>query len=230
MAPKTNPQNSTPTTPILTTLLTTLILILSQTPTHRAADPDPLQDFCVASSTTASFQINGFPCKNRSKVTSDDFFFHGFTHEGNTSNPFGSNITSGNVLSFPGLNTLGLSMNRVDLRVGGINPPHVHPRATETGVVIKGKVLVGFLSSDNKLYMKNLSEWDMFVAPRGTVHFQMNVGKSKATLVTAFNSQLPGAVVVSTNLFDSEPAVPDMVLEKGFRVGKKVVDEIKSRF
>ncbi|XWS48093.1 hypothetical protein CRYUN_Cryun13aG0043300 [Craigia yunnanensis] len=195
-------------------------------PSH-SADPDPLQDFCVAN-LSASTSVNGFPCKPASEITSDDFFFDGFTEEGNTTNIFASSLTPGNVLTFPGLNTLGLAMNRVDFAPGGLNPPHLHPRASETGVVIKGKLLVGFVASNNVFYSKVLTAGQMFVIPRGLVHFQLNVGEGKALAFTAFNSHLPGAVVVPINLFAS--SIPNAVLTKTFQVDADVIDTIRSKF
>lgn len=174
--------------------------------------------------------VNGFPCKPVSAVTSDDFFFDGLMKEGSTDNIIGSNVTSGNVLSFPGVNTLGISMNRVDIAPGGINPPHSHPRATESGVVIYGKVLVGFVSTGNVFYSKVLSVGQMFVIPRGLVHFQKNIGEEKALLITSFNSQNPGLVVPSVTLFGSRPSIPTDILAKAFQVDANIVEVIKSKF
>ncbi|XP_019197286.1 PREDICTED: germin-like protein subfamily T member 1 [Ipomoea nil] len=200
----------------------------------HCADPDPLQDFCVAvldNSSSSIPGVNGFPCKPASEVTSDDFFFDGFTQEGDTNNVFGSALTPGNVLTFPALNTQGIAMNRVDIGPGGMNPPHSHPRASETGVVIQGKVLVGFVTAaGNVFYSKVLRKGEMFVIPRGLVHFQMNVGKNKALLFTAFNSQLPGAVVLPLTLFASKPPIPVEVLTKAFQVDADVVHGIKAKF
>ncbi|PIM97756.1 hypothetical protein CDL12_29771 [Handroanthus impetiginosus] len=210
-----------------------LILILAifslfTSPSH-SADPDPLQDFCIAD-LKEPISVNGFPCKPPSNVTSDDFFFDGLIKEGDTNTPFKSSITQGNVLAFPGLNTLGISMNRVDLAPGGLNPPHTHPRATESGIVVQGKVLVGLITTANVFYSKNMTAGEMFVAPRGLMHFQLNVGEEKALIFTAFNSHLPGAAWPSLNLFGSNPPVPDDVLTKAFQVDKSVVDLIKSKF
>ncbi|KAL2482483.1 Germin-like protein subfamily T member 1 [Forsythia ovata] len=203
-------------------------LFLLPLPSH-SSDPDPLQDFCIGD-TKSAFSVNGFPCKPAINVSSDDFFFDGLSKEGNTSNPFGSIVTPGNVLAFPGLNTLGISMNRVDVAPGGLNPPHSHPRAAETGVLINGKILVGIITTGNVLYSKILNPGQMFVIPKGLIHFEMNVGEEKALIFTAFNSHLPGAVVVPLNLFASKPSVPDGVLTKAFQVEKTVIDEIKSKF
>uniref|UniRef100_F6GTC6 Germin-like protein n=1 Tax=Vitis vinifera TaxID=29760 RepID=F6GTC6_VITVI len=195
----------------------------------RSADSDPLQDFCIAD-LNATVIVNGFPCKPASAVTSDDFFFDGLSKEGSTANIFGSSVTRGNVLSFPGVNTLGISMNRVDIAPGGMNAPHWHPRSSESGVVIQGRVLVGFMTTGNVFYSKNLTVGQMFVIPIGLVHFQQNIGEEKALLFTAFNSQNPGSVVASVNLFGSTPSIPNDVLTKAFQVDANVVNGIKSKF
>ena len=205
-----------------------LVLLFTPFPSH-SADPDPLQDFCVAD-LNATFSVNGYPCKPISATTSEDFFFNGLSNEGNTSTIFGASITPANVQTFPGLNTLGISMNRVDFAPGGMNPPHSHPRATESGVIIQGKLLVGFVTTDNVFHSKVLTAGQMFVVPRGLVHFQLNVGEGKALAFTAFNSHLPGVVLPSTTLFASTPPIPNQVLTKAFQVGDDVVNSIKSKF
>ncbi|KAI3993670.1 hypothetical protein MKX01_002683 [Papaver californicum] len=194
------------------------------------SDPDQLQDFCVADLNATATVLNGFPCKPVSQVSSSDFFFSGLTKEGNTNNIFGVGVTPGNVLSFPGLNTLGLSMNRVDYAPGGVNPLHSHPRATEAGVIIKGEVLVGFISTTNVFYSKVLKKGEMFVIPKGLVHFQKNVGQGKAVTITSFNSQLPGAAVLPATLFASNPAIPNDILATNFQLDETVITSIKSKF
>ncbi|CAK9141416.1 unnamed protein product [Ilex paraguariensis] len=206
-----------------------LIVLMILPLLFTSADPDALQDFCVAD-LKASISVNGFPCKPASEVISDDFFFDGLSKEGNTTNIFGVNVTVGNVRTFPGLNTLGISMNRVDLAPGGENPPHSHPRSTESGVVIEGRVLVGFVTTGNVFYSKILTAGQMFVIPQGLVHFQFNVGEGKALIFTAFNSQLPGSVIVPLTLFASKPSIPDEVLSKAFQVEEDVISGIKSKF
>ncbi|KAK9116967.1 hypothetical protein Sjap_015914 [Stephania japonica] len=194
-----------------------------------SSDPDPLQDFCVAD-LNGAISVNGFPCKPMPEVKPSEFFYDGLTKEGNTSNPFGATVTAANVLAFPALNTLGISMNRVDFAPGGLNPPHSHPRASEAGLVIMGELLVGFVTTDNVFRSKVLKPGEMFVIPRGVVHFQLNVGKGKAMTVTSFNSQMPGAVILPLNLFASQPSLPYDVLTKAFQVDQKVINEIKFKF
>jgi quercetin dioxygenase-like cupin family protein len=211
-------------------MLSCLVMLMLLPLPSLMADPDPLQDFCVADLGASESVLNGFPCKPASNVSSDDFFFDGLSKEGNTTNIFGSNVTAGSVLTFPGLNTLGISLNRVDFAIGGVNPPHSHPRATETVLVISGQLLVGFVTTGNVYFSKVLTAGQIFVIPRGLVHFQKNVGPGKALAFTSFNSQLPGAAIVPLNLFASTPLIPNDVLTKTFQVGDDVVNSIKSKF
>ncbi|KAK9995915.1 hypothetical protein SO802_020601 [Lithocarpus litseifolius] len=130
-----------------------------------SADSNSLQDFCVAD-LNASISINGYPCKPASKVNGSDFFFDiyiGFTLTSNLN----FNVTPTNVVSFPAINTLGISIYRLDYGPGGLNPPHSHPRASECGVVLKGRLLVGFVTTQNVYYFKVLKPGGIFVIPRG---------------------------------------------------------------
>ncbi|KAK7857378.1 germin-like protein subfamily T member 1 [Quercus suber] len=210
-------------------LLSCLLMLLLLPVPSLSADPDSLQDFCVAD-LNASISINGFPCIPASKVNASDFFFD-LSKEGvtNTSN-LNSSVTPANVLAFPAVNTLGISMNRVDLGPGGLNPPHSHPRATEMGLVVEGSILVGFVTTSNVYYSKVLTTGEVFVIPRGLVHFQKNVGNGKGIVFTSFNSHMPGVVISSTTLFGSQPPMPNEVLTQAFQVDDAVVNSIKSKF
>ncbi|MBA0686070.1 hypothetical protein Goari_013691, partial [Gossypium aridum] len=89
-----------------------------------ASDPDHLQDFCVAATTSR------IPCKKAVNVTEVDFFFGGLANSAVINNLVGSVITTANVEKIPGLNTLGVSLARIDYQPDGLNPPHTHPRAS----------------------------------------------------------------------------------------------------
>ncbi|KAI3979329.1 hypothetical protein MKX01_020537 [Papaver californicum] len=194
------------------------------------ADPDQLQDFCVADLNTTTTIVNGFPCKPVSQVTSNDFFFSGLVNEASTDNPFGLGVRFGDVENFPGLNTLGLSINRAHFAPGGIIPIHTHPRANEANFVIKGNVRFGFITTTNVLYSKVLKAGEMAIVPKGLVHFVQNVGSGKADILAVFDSQLPGTASLPFNLFGSTPALPDDLLAKNFQVDEKVIASIKSKF
>ncbi|XP_010247869.1 PREDICTED: germin-like protein 5-1 [Nelumbo nucifera] len=193
-----------------------------------ASDPDLLQDICVAD-LNSGVKMNGFACKEASNVSAADFFFDGLGKAGQTNNTMGSLVTAANVQKIPGLNTLGVSLSRIDYAPGGLNPPHTHPRATEVVFVLEGQLDVGFITTANVLISKTISKGDIFVFPRGLVHFQKNNGDVPAAVIAAFNSQLPGTQSIAATLFAASPTVADNVLTKAFQVGTKEVEKIKSR-
>ncbi|KAH6818987.1 germin-like protein 10 [Perilla frutescens var. frutescens] len=190
-------------------------------------DPDSLQDICVADLTSA-VKVNGFPCK--ANATADDFFFAGIANPGATNNSVGSLVTGANVQKIPGLNTLGISLARIDYAPGGLNPPHTHPRATEVVFVLEGELDVGFITTANVLFFKSIKKGDVFAFPKGLVHFQKNNGEVPAAVISAFNSQLAGTQSIATTLFAATPPVPDNVLSQAFMIGTDEVEKIKSNF
>ncbi|XP_058191188.1 germin-like protein 5-1 [Rhododendron vialii] len=191
-----------------------------------SADPDLLQDVCVADLTSA-VKLNGFACKPT--FNASDFFFAGLANPGLTNNLMGSNVTAANVMQIPGLNTLGVSMARIDYAPGGLNPPHTHPRGTEVIFVLYGELDVGFITTANVLVSKSITQGEIFTFPKGLVHFQINNGKVPAAVIAAFNSQLPGVQVIAPTLFTATPPVPDHVLTTAFQIGTKEVEKIKSK-
>ncbi|MFS7920974.1 hypothetical protein Hanom_Chr03g00231171 [Helianthus anomalus] len=196
-----------------------------------AFDPKPLQDFCVADPNSSVF-INGMACKNPMQIQANDFYFRGLNLRGNTSNPFGFMVQPVTVAQLPGLNTLGISMVRIDYAPWGINPPHTHPRATEIITVLEGTLQVGFITSypEYRLITKVLYKGDVFVFPVGLVHFQQNVGNKNAVAIGALSSQNPGAIFVGNAVFGSNPTISSDILAKAFQVDKKVVDLLKAKF
>lgn len=130
--------------------------------------------------------MNGFACK--SNISSDDFFFAGLAKPALANNTFGATVTSASVQQINGLNTLGVSMARIDYAPGGINPPHTHPRATEIVFVLEGELDVGFITTENKLFSKTIKVGEIFTFPRGLIHYQLNSGKVPAAVIVGFNS------------------------------------------
>ncbi|CAL9754119.1 unnamed protein product, partial [Musa acuminata subsp. burmannicoides] len=184
-----------------------------------ASDPSPLQDFCVADK-NSKVLVNGFVCKDPKQVTAEDFFFMGLDKAGNTVNKLGSMVTAVNVNKLVGLNTLGISMVRIDYGPKGLNPPHTHPRATEILTVIEGQLLVGFVTSNtddgNRLFTKMLKKGDVFVFPEGLIHFQFNPGYTNTVAIGALSSQNPGTITIANAVFGSKPPISDDVLAKAF--------------
>ncbi|KAI0527440.1 hypothetical protein KFK09_003041 [Dendrobium nobile] len=211
-----------------------LLLLLHSSllfPPTAAYDPEPNQDFCVAiPDSPNSISINGFPCKPSSSVTSDDFFSTILSINLTTNDRFGANASFADVLSFPGLNTLGISLVRVVFAPAGLVQPHTHPCATELVFVTEGQLLVGFVATDGRYFSKVVGAGELFVIPMGLMHFQYNVGEVTAAATVAFNSQLPGTVIAARSLFGSKPAVPDVVLSEAFGVEEEVVKQIRAKF
>ncbi|ESR45079.1 hypothetical protein CICLE_v10003582mg [Citrus x clementina] len=141
--------------------------------------------------------------------------------------PISINVTLGDVSGFPAVNTQGVSLFRIDLDVGGINPPHTHPRGTEAGIVTREKVLVGLVTTNNTFFSKVLTPGMVFLIPRALIHFQLNVGKGPATFIPIFNTQNPGVSDSLTTLFDTTPPIPNEVLTKSFRVSDDVINAIR---
>ncbi|KAF5738367.1 germin-like protein 1 [Tripterygium wilfordii] len=196
-----------------------------------ASDSSPLQDFCVADP-MSTVMVNGLACKEPEKARANDFFFSGLNVAGNTSNAVGSRVTAVNVAQIPGLNTLGISLVRIDYAQWGINPPHTHPRATEILTVLEGSLEVGFVTSnpENRHITTVLKKGDVFVFPVGLVHYQRNVGLGNAVAIAGLNSQNPGVITIANAVFGANPEIDRDVLAKAFQLEKNVIAYEQSKF
>ncbi|RLN25427.1 germin-like protein 1-3 [Panicum miliaceum] len=214
-------------------ILLAVLLALAAAPlVVVAGDPDMLQDVCVADyhSLKGPLRLNGFPSKRHENVTANDFISGLLAKLGNTGNAVGSAVTAATVERLPGLNTLGVSMARIDFAPWGVNPPHIHPRATEIIFVLQGSLHVGFITTANRLYARTVCRGEVYVFPRGLMHFQKNNGGTPAAVISAFNSQLPGTQAVAQTLFGASPAVPTDVLARAFQIDGGLVEATKSKF
>ncbi|KAL2902604.1 Germin-like protein subfamily 2 member 4 [Bienertia sinuspersici] len=203
-----------------------VVVLLATAISAFANDPDMLQDVCVADH-TSEILVNGFPCKSMSNVTAEDFFFTGISKPGKINNLLGSKVTGANVKGIPGLNTLGVSMARVDFGPYGLNPPHIHPRATEIIFVLEGELYVGFITTSNKFISKFIKAGEVFVFPKGLAHFQKNTSKKQTSVIAAFNSQFPGAQQFVASLFTSTPPVPNLVLAQSLNIDLHEAEAIR---
>ncbi|EYU24547.1 hypothetical protein ABFS82_04G115100 [Erythranthe guttata] len=167
-----------------------------------AGDGDSIHDFCP---TDAAQQqkifINGLPCKNPVNVTSSDFKSSLLSESGDTDNFYRSSTTIATAAEFPGLNALGLSASRTDMEADGNVAPHAHPRASEIIFVRSGVVVAGFVDSNNRVFQKRMGEGDVFVFPKGLLHYCFNGGFEGATFYSVMNSQNPGLVRISGAMF-----------------------------
>ncbi|XP_052119415.1 germin-like protein subfamily 1 member 7 isoform X4 [Arachis duranensis] len=170
-------------------------------------DPNPLQDFCVALNDTQN------------------------ANPGNVVNKLGSNVTPVSVNELPGLNTLGISLARLDFAPKGLIPPHTHPRAIEIFTVVEGTLFVGFVTSNqnntNHLFTIVRNKGDVFMFPIGLIHFQLNMGYGNVVAISSLSSQNPGVITVVNAVFGSTPPISPEVLTKVFQVHKKVINYLE---
>lgn len=194
------------------------------------SDPDPLQDFCVADlkASTSSF-FNGIPCINPNLANVDHFKTSALYLPGNTkSNRFGFSVTLTNPQNLPGINTLGLTLARIDLEPKGLVPLHSHPRASEVTICLIGQMVVGFVDTLNRVFTKKIGPGESFVFPKGLIHFMYNEDlKKSAVAVSGLNSQNPGAQLLGLAAFISKPEIPQEVLTKSFQISECEISHIR---
>ncbi|KAH9540120.1 hypothetical protein CY35_15G093100 [Sphagnum magellanicum] len=211
------------------TALALLVIMAAMTSTMvQASDPDQLQDFCVADLSPANpVKVNGFPCKRSANVTSKDFLFTGLRTAANVSTTgIKASATFATVFEYPALNTLGISHVRLDFGPGGVIPPHTHPLGSETLYVLEGTIYTGFVSYEGVLYAETLQVGDMYVFPKGTIHFQINVGTGHAASLNALTSQNPELLFVANQLLGSN--IPDAVLETSLGINAKALKYLQA--
>ncbi|ERN01060.1 hypothetical protein AMTR_s00002p00164000 [Amborella trichopoda] len=145
-----------------TSILLTLTLTISSLVLVRSGDPDILSDFLIP------------PTLDPSTVTRQFFTFTGFRNlrKANLTGKTNALITKATKKEFPVLHGQSVSVATLLYPPSGINPPHIHPRSAELLLVLQGELEVGFVDSTNKLFVQTLRAPDLFLFPKGLVHFQ----------------------------------------------------------
>ncbi|XP_059068405.1 germin-like protein 9-3 [Cryptomeria japonica] len=111
-------------------------------------------------------------------------------------------VTKAVVAVFPALNGLGMSMAVLQFPVGKLNPPHTHPRTSELLFLVDGALLVGVMDTTGKLFTQTLISRDLFVFPKGLLHYQLNTDAAfEALAVSTFGRANAGTVSVPSTLF-----------------------------
>ncbi|KAM0951236.1 hypothetical protein DsansV1_C04g0049801 [Dioscorea sansibarensis] len=196
---------------VLPLLLTTLLF------SAHAADPDITSDFLVP------IGVN---------PDGDFFTFTGLRNmlwSRNTPSssvpPF--KVTKVTNIEFPALNGQSVSYALLQYAPGGLNAPHTHPRSAELLIVLQGWLKVGLVDSTNKLFTQILQTGDVFVFPKGLVHFQVNLdSRYPAVALSAFGSANAGTIQLPRALFGS--GIDNAVLSKSFKVDTDTIQEIVS--
>ncbi|KAG1370256.1 Germin-like protein 11-1 [Cocos nucifera] len=199
----------------LSALLSSSLLLILLCGNTGNADSSPLRDTCpMDPKGERKLFMNGFSCKDPETIMPSDFKTSMLKNAGDTDNFVRSCMNVVTAAEFPGLNTLGLSVARTDLAMDGMVLPHSHPRASEMMYVVRGTVIAGFIDTKDRPFQKMLEEGDIFVIPRGLLHFFLNAGFGPATIHSVLNSQNPGVVSIAGAMFSSDYHVSEMLVAR----------------
>ncbi|KAF5447483.1 hypothetical protein F2P56_033037 [Juglans regia] len=135
-------------------------------------------------------------------------------------------VLKASMVEFPALNGQSVSYAVLQFANGTTNPPHTHPRSAELLFLLQGSLQVGFVDTTNKLFTQTLQAGDMFVFPKGLVHFQYNVAQTSALAISAFGSANAGTVSIPNTLFIT--GIDDNVLAKSFKTDVSTIQALKA--
>lgn len=192
-----------------------IIMALANSFLGNAGDPDILKDFLVPL---------GLDPTN---ITSDFFTYTGFRElvNVNITGKTAAIVTKASMKEFPALEGQSVSVAALIYPPSGINPPHVHPRSAELLILLEGVLEVGFVDSTNKLFVQTLQVPDMFIFPKGLVHFQVNTrSDSPAYAIGMFGSANAGNVSLPTTLFAS--GISADILAKAFKTDLETITKL----
>ncbi|KAJ7981112.1 germin-like protein 9-3 [Quillaja saponaria] len=194
-------------------IFTLLISSFAVVQMAMAGDPDILSDFIVPANVTT--------------VDGTFFTFTGlrFLVGAPVSPVF--KVSKVSTAEFPALNGQSVSYAVLQFPAGTTNPPHTHPRASELLFLLQGSLQVGFVDTTNKLFTQTLQAGDIFVFPKGLVHFQYNADAQKPALaISAFGSASAGTVSLPNTLFAT--GIDDNVLAKSFKTDVATIKALKA--
>ncbi|XP_044477339.1 putative germin-like protein 9-2 [Mangifera indica] len=140
--------------------------------------------------------------------------------------PTNYTVTTASLPEFPALNGQSVSYAVLQFPAGTSSPLHEHPRSGEVLFLVKGHLTVGFVDTTDKLFVQKLQKGDMFLFPKGLVHFQYNRGKTSATAISAFGSVNPGTESLPNTLFTT--GIDDTILAKSFKTDIATIKRLKA--
>ncbi|KAH7655175.1 Germin protein [Dioscorea alata] len=181
----------------------------------HAADPDITSDYLVPTGVNPDAKF---------------FTFTGLSNilwSTNTPSNVTFKVTKVTNDEFPALNGQSVSCALLQYAPGGLNAPHTHPRSAELLIVLQGWLKVGLVDSTNKLFTQILQTGDIFVFPKGLVHFQVNLdSRYPAVALAAFGSANAGTIQLTRALFAS--GIDNAVLAQSFKVDSNIIQKIVS--
>ena len=166
---------------------------------NALALPAPTNEQSVALLLTAATNVD------RINLLSDtDFVFDFFNPPDGSitaSGPDGHIVTARRD-TFPALVGNGIALSVGFLGPCGLNTPHTHPRATEFNFAVNGTLRTGMLAeNDARVVMNTINPGQATVFPRGSIHFEQNLGCDPIIFVAAFSDEDPGTSAAANNLF-----------------------------
>ncbi|KAF9872882.1 hypothetical protein CkaCkLH20_09745 [Colletotrichum karsti] len=133
--------------------------------------------------------------------------------EGSESRGKGGFSTSATAKTFPALIGNGAAMTLAFLGPCGMNTAHVHNRATELNVVVKGRLVTNFQVENGVEPIANtMNTYQMAVFPQGAIHQEFNPDCEDAVFVAGFNNVDPGVEQVAQTFFNLRPDVVSSTL------------------
>lgn len=195
----------------LKTCLLVLVVLIALHRVHAGED-DILTDFIVT--------------PDGMKVNSSYFTFRGL-NESLSGRPKNASIkiTKVSNVEFPVLTGQSISLAILQYAPGAINPLHTHPRSAELLLLLQGTLNVGFVDSTNKLYSQVLNTGDVFIFPKGLIHFQINTDPiNPAVAVSSFCSANAGTVSLPKAVFGS--GITNKLLAESFNADNKTIDDL----
>ncbi|GJC79875.1 spherulin-1A [Colletotrichum liriopes] len=133
--------------------------------------------------------------------------------EGSESRGKGGFSTSATSKTFPALIGNGAAMTLGFLGPCGMNTAHVHNRATELNVIVKGRLVTNFIIENGLDPIANtMNTFQMSVFPQGAIHQEFNPDCEDAVFVAGFNNVDPGVEQVAQAFFNLRPDVVSSTL------------------
>ncbi|XP_030549826.1 germin-like protein 9-3 [Rhodamnia argentea] len=189
-----------------------LVLGLSLLGLTSAGDPDILTDFVALNGTI---------------IDGNFFTFTGMRSLIKAGPPTAFTVTKASAKEFPALEGQSVSYAVLEFPAGAVNPPHTHPRGSELLFLTYGTLQVGFVDTTNKLFTQTLQAGDMFIFPKGLVHFQFNSNQTDdAVAVSAFGSASAGLVSVPVTVFETN--IDSGILAKSFKTTVNTIQALKA--
>ncbi|KAK9999616.1 hypothetical protein SO802_019219 [Lithocarpus litseifolius] len=179
----------------------------------KAGDPNIPSDFIVPANVTT--------------VDGSFFTFTGMRVLVKAALPTAFKVLKASMAEFPALNGQSVSLAVLEFPTGTTNPPHSRPRASELLFLVQGTLQVGFVDTTNKLFTQTLLTGDIFVFPKGLVHFQYNSdAQVPALAISAFGSANAGTVSIPNTLFTT--GIDNNVLAKSFKADVATIQALKA--